>query len=217
MPDLVDGNAVETSLSGLGWLKVLSCSRPASPDTTSWEISHSLHRIVIQDYRSNPDQTSKETDYFRGMLNKYGLLQLQPLYTPVFTLPKQNNPLNSKLLWNHLINTVNAYAYDLKNIHLVLFTQLQNCLQISLIVSPKDMAGMFQNLLLHTAKLKWSIMAIPDLIPVLCKPDFGCWKPVSNQFSVLLAFIEIYISSPIKSCNIPFLWRLYLTVWWKPL
>jgi len=34
------------------------------------------------------------------------------------------------------------------------------------------------------------------------KTVFGCLKPVSNLFSALLVFIEIKISSPVKSCNI---------------
>jgi len=36
------------------------------------------------------------------------------------------------------------------------------------------------------------------------KPDFGCWKLVSNRLSVSLAFIGIWISSPVKSCNFYF-------------
>jgi len=47
-----------------------------------------------------------------------------------------------------------------------------------------------------------------------CKPDFGCWKTVSNRFSVLLTFLEIWISSLVKSCSMQFLCLPYLTVWW---
>lgn len=39
------------------------------------------------------------------------------------------------------------------------------------------------------------------------EPVFGCRKPVSNLFSVFLAFTEIEVSSPIKPCNIRHLWR----------
>src|SRR6218665_298151 len=35
---------------------------------------------------------------------------------------------------------------------------------------------------------------------------------VESRFSVLLAFTEILISSPVKSCNIWFLWQPYLIV-----
>jgi len=43
----------------------------------------------------------------------------------------------------------------------------------------------------------------------LGKPVFSCLKLILNRFSALLASIEIYISSPVKSGNIWFLCRPY--------
>jgi len=63
-----------------------------------------------------------------------------------------------------------------------------------------------------STKSVWSRM----LVPVFLQIEFWLWKTsLQPVFGFEMAFTEIYISSSVKSCNIWFLCRPYLTVWRK--